>query len=181
MTNDNISSQKKRRIPKTGIFGLIGVLIVIGLLITPYGLSPTGNVSADWTNYGSYISSMSTINVYDDEDNLIASWTKNTHANVIDIPIGTTIGNVSISAIIRTTELGNPGSPESCIDYNIWWKENGVTKDTLYDMAWDTYFYLDVDDWYCIAYFNNPEVMGDWTITTDVSYILGIEFKMYVP
>lgn len=178
--SDDLNITKKRKYPKKGLLAVIGIIMVMGILITPYGISPTGNVSADWTDYGSYVSSISTINVYDDNDNLVASWTKNTHANVIDIPIGTTIGNVSISAIIRTTELGNPSSPEACIDYNIWWKENGVTKDIIYDLAFDTYFYLDVDDWYVIVYFNHPGVMGDWTISTDVSYILGIELKLYV-
>ncbi len=157
-------------------FGIIGIL---GLLIAPSTISPTAQVSAIWIDYGSYISTMSAVHVYNDEGVQLLTWTRSTSGNTFDIPIGEEIGNVSVSGILRSTELGTPADPKSSLVISVAFFEYGEFPTFITNYVYEYDVWLDSDDWYFILYFNNSS-MDTWTIDEDVTYVLSVKMTLYL-
>lgn len=176
--NDDLNIPTKKKYPKKGILAVIGVIMVIGMLITPYGPTPTGNVSATWTNYGSYISTISSVLCYDSNGVLLANWTVNTHDQIHNIAQNKVITNVTVSGILRTTELAVPSDPRGCLDLDAYFYRNGVLIDTTYSYYDYSLIWLDSDDWYFIVYLT-PSV--EWKIIGDDLHQVGVKMRLYVP
>jgi len=187
MDNDNSQVKKKANWPKKGFLAMLGVIGVIGLLIMPGSISPAGNVMATWTNYGSYISTMSSIILYDDEDNFLASWTENTHNNHVYLGAGTVIGNITISGILRTTELANPADPIGMLDLDVWFVGSDGEVHTYYNYNVEHTVWLDSDDFYFICYFTedavypSPDMEEDCVIEYDYTHVIGAKMRLLVP
>jgi len=187
MDNDSSPIKKKASWPKRGFMALIGLLGVMALVITPSSLSPMGGVSATWTEYGSYISTLSSIHVYDDKGVLLGYWTKNTNTQHFTWPVGTVIGNITVSGILSTTELAHPSDPRGCLDLDVWFVGKDNIVHTYYNYNVDVEIWLDSDDWYFIMYFTqdalypSPGMETDCVIEYDYTHTIGAKMRLMVP